>query len=257
MSHLFLRFPAMIELYSLSAAALVMLVSLSGAVLFLLPERRLQAFLPLILSLAVGVLLANAFLHLLPDALALQHESRPVLGWVLAGLLGFYLLERLLKHNHPELPGPQSYGKVNLVADGVHNFIDGVLIAGSFLVDPMLGVTTTVAILIHELPQEISDVAVLLHAGFSRKKALLFNLLSASACLVGVVVTLIISHWMTPNLSYLLAVTAGAFIYLASADLMPLLRQQQQNNNLLQPLFMLLGVLLMWLLIGPEHGHQH
>jgi len=119
-------------------------------------------------------LLANAFLHLLPDALQHQESHRQLFGWVLAGLLGFYFLERALQHGHPQLPdqaiSTASYGKVNLVADGVHNFIDGVLIAGSFLVDPLLGVTTTVAILIHEIPQEIADVAVLLHAGFSRKK---------------------------------------------------------------------------------------
>ncbi len=251
----------MLTLFILLAAFLVMLVSLSGAVLFLLPQSKLQRFLPLILSLAVGVLLANAFLHLLPDALQHQESHRQLFGWVLAGLLGFYFLERALQHGHPQLPdqaiSTASYGKVNLVADGVHNFIDGVLIAGSFLVDPLLGVTTTVAILIHEIPQEIADVAVLLHAGFSRKKALLYNLLSASACVLGAVATLTISHWLTPNLNILLAITAGAFIYLASADLMPLLRKNVEQPLWLHGLMMGLAVLLMLVLIGPEASHQH
>lgn len=255
----------MLTLHILLAAFLVMLVSLSGAVLFLLPQAKLQRFLPLILSLAVGVLLANAFLHLLPDALLHQDSPRQLFGWVLAGLLGFYFLERALQHGHTQLPGsavetsinPSSYGKVNLVADGIHNFIDGVLIAGSFLVDPLLGVTTTVAILIHEIPQEIADVAVLLHAGFSRKKALLYNLLSASACVLGAIATLAISHWLTPNLNILLAITAGAFIYLASADLMPLLRKNVEQPLWLHGLMMGLGVLIMLLLIGPEASHHH
>lgn len=251
----------MLTLFILLAACLVMLVSLSGAVLFLLPQTRLQRLLPLILSLAVGVLLANAFLHLLPDALQHQQSHRQLFAWVLAGLLGFYFLERALQHGHSQLPEQKlstvSYGKVNLIADGVHNFIDGILIAGSFLVDPLLGLTTTVAILIHEIPQEIADVAVLLHAGFSRKKALLYNLLSASACVFGAAATLAVSHWLSPNLNILLAITAGAFIYLASADLMPLLRKNVEQPVWLHGLMMGLGVLIMLLLIGPETSHLH
>jgi zinc and cadmium transporter len=251
----------MLTLFILLAAFLVMLVSLSGSILFLLPQTRLQRVLPLILSLAVGVLLANAFLHLLPDALQHQSSHRVLFGWVLAGLLGFYFLERSLQHSHPQLSSASisaaSYGKVNLIADGIHNFIDGVLIAGSFLVDPLLGVTTTVAILIHEIPQEIADVAVLLHAGFSRKKALLYNFLSAGACVLGAVATLAVSHWLSPNLSILLAITAGAFIYLASADLMPLLRKNVEQPFWLHGLMIGVGVMLMLLLIGPEASHPH
>ncbi len=162
----------------------------------------------------------------------------------LAGILCFYLIEHVLHWQHDHQldhqlestaardSGPASFARMNLLGDAIHNFVDGILIAGSFLMDPVLGVATTIAIVVHEIPQEISDIAVLVHGGYSKRRAVFLNVLCATACVPGAIATLLLSQLMELSLGALLAFTAGGFIYIATTDLMPLLRQASARLSL-------------------------
>ncbi|MEX0738795.1 MAG: ZIP family metal transporter [Pseudohongiella sp.] len=221
-------------IFAMAGALLVSLVALCSAFVLVVKETTLARWMPRLIALAVGVLLGDAFLHLLPDALESGANTSSVFLWTLAGIVVFYFIEQILhwRHDHAILPDemkkrPKSYANMNLLGDGAHNFVDGVLIAGSFLADPMLGVATTIAIVIHEIPQEISDIAVLIHSGYEKKQAVLINFLCACACIVGAALTLLVAQFMTISLPALLALTAGGFIYIATSDLIPLLRNAE------------------------------
>lgn len=223
----------------MAAALLVSLVALCSAFVLYVKDATLSRWMPRLIALAVGVMLGDAFLHLLPDALERTSDASSVFLWTLIGIVLFYFIEQTLhwRHDHavhPEDMGkkPKSYARMNLVGDGVHNFVDGILIAGSFLADPMLGVATTIAIVIHEIPQEISDIAVLIHGGYEKRRAVLLNFLCACTCIVGAGLTLLVAHFMTVSLHALLALTAGGFIYIATSDLIPLLRNVEAKLSL-------------------------
>ncbi|MGG7055675.1 ZIP family metal transporter [Nitrosomonas sp. ANs5] len=222
---------------TLVASLMVVSVAACSAFVLHIKDSRLKIWMPRLIAGAVGVLLGDAFLHLLPDAMALSDNTRTVFIWALTGMLCFYGIEQYLhwQHDHSlamravNSPSAASFAKMNLLGDGIHNFVDGVLIAGSFLADPMLGITTTIAIMVHEIPQEISDIAVLIQGGFAKKQAVILNVLCASACIIGAMVTLLVAHVITLSLSALLAITAGGFIYIATTDLIPLLRQSRMK----------------------------
>ncbi len=220
--------------FAMTGALVVTLVALCSAYVLYIKDSALVRWMPRLLALAVGVLLGDAFLHLLPDALERSDNTGGIFLWTLTGIIGFYFIEQSLhwRHDHAVLPDemgekPESYAYMNLFGDGMHNFVDGILIAGSFLADPMLGIATTLAIVIHEIPQEISDIAVLVHGGYSKQRAVLLNFFCACACLAGAAATLLIAQFMTINLPALLALTAGGFIYIATSDLIPLLRKTE------------------------------
>jgi len=225
------------------ASAIVAIVSLISAFSLYVDDSKLSAWLPRLIAIAVGVLLGDAFLHLIPDALEIESETGgSVAMWTLVGIMAFFFMESVLhwRHEHDlELISknetsitPASYAKMNLMGDGAHNFVDGVLIASSFLVSPSLGIATTIAIVLHEIPQEISDIAVLIHGGYTKKRAVLLNFLCSLACLAGASCTLLLSQLMELGLSAMLSFTAGGFIYIASSDLVPLLRSKIIKINL-------------------------
>ena len=196
---------------------------------------------PVLIAVAVGVLLGDAFLHLIPDALDMAPTSGSnVAPWVLIGILSFVFLERYLqwRHDHASttIEGKKEeiepFANMNLVGDGAHNFVDGILIASSFIADPTLGLATTIAIILHEIPQEISDIAILIQGGYSQRKAVLLNCLCATACIPGALITVFFSQIIELNLSAMLAFTAGGFIYIATSDLVPLLRSDQCSASI-------------------------
>ena len=196
---------------------------------------------PVLIAVAVGVLLGDAFLHLIPDAMDMAPTSgSSVAPWVLIGILSFVFLERYLQWRHDHAPTTiegkhekiEPFANMNLVGDGAHNFIDGILIASSFIADPTLGLATTIAIILHEIPQEISDIAILIQGGYSQRKAVLLNCLCATACIPGALITVYFSQIMELNLSAMLAFTAGGFIYIATSDLVPLLRSDQCSASI-------------------------
>ena len=226
----------LIIFYVLAASVTVTLVSLISAGFLYVSDERLKIWVPRLVAVAVGVLLGDAFLHLIPDALEMAGpESGSVVLWTLVGILSFFFIESVLQwhHDHEILnidetkKTPASFATMNLFGDGIHNFVDGILIASSFLVDPALGVATTLAIVLHEIPQEISDISILIQGGYNKRRAVFLNFLCATLCILGAVATLLVSQLMELGLGAMLAFTAGGFIYIATCDLVPLLRSKE------------------------------
>ncbi len=248
--------------YTLAASVVVALVSLISALFILVEDERLESWMPRLIAVAVGVLLGDAFLHLLPDAIEIgEAQGGTVFFWALVGMLGFFFIETGLlrrgnfgvKNSKQGERSIESFARMNLIGDGIHNFVDGILIASSFLVDPALGLATTIAIVLHEIPQEISDISVLIRGGYKKTRAVTLNFLCALFCTAGAMITLVLSNLMEIALENMLALTAGGFIYIAAADLFPLLRSEALRGSLpSQFLAVLLGVLSMQLILWVE-----
>ncbi len=240
----------MIILSSIILASLAISLCVWVAVLFLyFKKETLHKITLFLVSLSAGALMGGAFLHLLPEA-AQEIETSKLYLIVLAAFIFFFFMEKLLfwRHCHKENCPIHTFGYMNLVGDSLHNFIDGLVIAGAFLVDIKLGIATTIAIAIHEIPQEIGDFGVLIHAGFNKKRALVVNYLVALTVVLGGVVGYFISFSLNNIIPYLLPFAAGGFIYIAASDLMPELRKE---NNLKRSIssfaVFILGIALMLL----------
>ncbi len=225
---------------TLAACLLVSLCTLTGIFAFALSINQLKRIVPVLVALAVGVLLGDAFIHLIPDAAERHGSVSDISLIVLIGIFGFFILEKLVRwrHDHQIKDQPQEkkvlpLAKMNLMGDAVHNFVDGILIAGSFLVDPVLGLTTTLAIIIHEIPQEIGDVGALLHGGYTPREAVLYNFYCSLSILPGALFTLLLSQNADSSLIVLLPIAAGGFIYIAASDLIPILHQRSSFHYLL------------------------
>jgi zinc and cadmium transporter len=219
--------------YALAAGLLISLVAFSGAFVLWLPPERLQKLVPNLVALAVGVLLGDAFIHLIPDAVVRHGDVGEVCLAVLGGLFLFFVLEKLVRwrHDHAPAAGPgadtvQPMARMNLIGDAVHNFIDGILIAGSFWIDPWIGATTTLAIVAHEIPQEIGDVGALIHGGYRPAEAIRYNFYCSLTVLLGIAATLLLGHYAEASLTLLLPVAAGGFIYIAASDFIPALHDR-------------------------------
>ena len=242
----------------LLASSTVVLVALLGGFLLLLARPWLSWVVPVLIGLAIGVLLGSAWLHLIPEALESTSSSVFIMVMVLLGFLLFHLLEQGLHWHHHHVPDGDArlapYAKMNLIGDGLHNAIDGVLIAASFMVDPALGWATTLAVVWHELPKEISDVAVLVHGGASLKRAIVLNMLCSLPVFAGALSLYALGQWLVLPLAALLAITAGGFSYIALIDLYPLLKSDVKRTSWLQQvaLFGGLGLMLGFVLL---EGH--
>jgi zinc and cadmium transporter len=198
----------------------------------------LSAWVPRMVSYAVGVLLAAAFLELIPQAVEQVRDAEPLFAVVLAGVLAFFLMEKaaLWRHRHEASHahgghGVQRAGALVIIGDGFHNFVDGVLIAAAFMADVHVGIIAAAAIVAHEIPQEIGDFMVLLRAGYSRGKALAFNLASSLASVVGGLVGYFLLDAASAFVPYILALAAASFIYVAVADLIPDLHTRNDGRS--------------------------
>ena len=235
----------------LLATILVSLVSLVGISLLLLSKKTMESFVFIILSFATGTLFGAAFLDLLPEAIE-GIDSRTAFMTTLGGILIFFILERIVHWHHEHHEHPKSekpLGLLVLFGDGVHNFFDGVAIAASFLAGPELGITTTFAIIMHEIPQELSDFTLLIYAGLSTKKALAYNFLTALTAIVGALAFLYFSTAIENIEFYGLALAAGTFIYIAGTDLLPELHRNEKRTKAgVQLASMLAGIALIWFL---------
>ncbi len=245
--------------YSLLSVTVVSLLSLVGLVTLSSNPPRVRRIARALVAFAVGTLLGDAFIHLLPETFG--HAGHGALGpslLVLGGILVFFLVEKLLRHHHgtfhehhhEEPGGRPELAAINIIGDGIHNFIDGALIAASFLVSPALGLTTTMAVVFHEIPQELADFGILIHSGLTIRRAIALNLASASLAIVGAFVTLLAGGAFGPALTgALVPVTAGGFVYLAAADLIPELQHERGLGSFVrQGLLIAMGIALMSLL---------
>jgi zinc and cadmium transporter len=236
-------------LYILTATFLVSLTSLLTLFTLAIKESYLQRLLLFLISLSAGGLLGGAFGHLLPEALAKLAVSA-VCNTVLISFVFFFLVEKLLHwhHCHHGTEKRRTFGYMNLIGDGLHNFIDGLIIAAAFIIDFNLGVTTTLAVALHEVPHEIGDFGVLLHAGFSRTQALAANFFVAAIAIVGGLTGYLFSFTFSRLLPYLLPFAAGGFLYVAASDLMPEIRQEESfSKSLLLFSVFVFGILILFL----------
>ena len=233
--------------YTIVSVVLVSLIAFVGIITLVFSERKLSKILLVLVALAAGTLLGGAFLHLLPHN-AEHHGFEVGTGYmILLGLIVLFIIEYFIHWHHCHRthmcddPHDKSvdhsnhvieFGWTNLIGDGLHNFLDGALIASTYFVSIPVGIATTIAVMMHEIPQEIADFGVLLHAGFSKVKALVLNFLAAVTAILGALVVLIVSESAEFIEAYLVPFTAGAFIYVAAADLMPELRKEKQGSKL-------------------------
>jgi zinc and cadmium transporter len=217
-----------------------------AALLLFFPERVRKTFVPYLISYATGTLLGAAFLGMIPHAL--EHTpSSPILATVLVGIILFFLLEKLFiwRHCHDrECEVHSTVGPLILFGDAFHNFVDGVVIAMTFLVSNPLGVATALAVIAHEIPQEIGDFGILLDSGYSRQRAFLYNVLSSISTLPGAIIAYFYLKETKATVPYILALSAASFIYIATADLIPLLHKKLgAGANIRQFVLLLAGVI--------------
>lgn len=260
---------------ALAAVLVVSLISLAGLVALGMSTTLLRKALPILVSVAVGALFGDAIIHLIPHALEEVEGEAVVPFFVLLGIVMFFTLEKFLRWHHShDLPGElevdlahgghdhhhhpiKPVGPLVLIGDGLHNFLDGIIIGASFMVSPEVGIASTIAIALHEIPQEIGDFAILLHAGYSKKKALLFNFVSALSAVLGLILITLLADVenLTPIVS---AIAAGGFIYIAGSDLVPHLHEETTTSESTKQLIaMLFGIGLMFGLLELEGGHDH
>lgn len=233
-------------LWILASTILVSLISLVGILTLLSDEKFLNRILLILVAFAAGALMGGAFLHLFPESV---EEIEPLDASIilLTGFTIFFLLEKMIfwHHCHEKSCPIHPFAYLNLMGDGVHNFIDGVIIAASFIIEIRLGLITTIAVISHEVPQELGDFAVLVYGGFDKIKALLFNLLSAITAIVGGILGYYI-FLETESVVYLLPFAAGGFLYIASSDLIPELHKEENVKRSMESFtFFLIGLLFM------------
>ncbi len=254
---------ASIWIYTLISVAIVSIISLVGAITLYFRQEFLRKILLFLVSFSAGALLGDVFLHLLPEAIEESNSVARMSSLILLGIIIFFVLEKFIYwfHRHEYThwfspPHEDAKEKVHplaftlLVGDGLHNLIDGMIIAGSFLISVPVGIATTLAVVFHEIPQEIGNFGVLIHAGMSRMRALWFNFLSALTSVFGAVTVLLLGSQFETFLTFITAFTIGGFIYIAGSDLIPELhKEQSMKNSAYQILFFLLGIGTMALLL--------
>ncbi|MFI3222928.1 MAG: ZIP family metal transporter [Methylococcaceae bacterium] len=248
---------------------------MAAAVFLLLPELQRKAMLPHGISFAIGALLAVAFWGLIPEAFeTVKPDQFQILsGTILAGILGFFTLEKLLiwrhchsgnceahgddnehahKHNHSNA---KSAGSLIILGDSIHNFVDGILIAAAFLTDVQLGIVTSLAVAAHEIPQEVGDFAILLDSGYSRGKALFYNMLASLTTVLGGILAYFSLEDLHSSLPFFLALAASSFIYIAVADLIPTLHKKTDIKTSIQQIVLIAaGVFLICYLHNIAHS---
>lgn len=247
-------------LYTIVSVAIVSCISFVGLFAISLREDVLRSYIFLLVSLAIGALLGDALIHLIPEAFSGDESPLWVSLTIIAGILIFFILEKVLHWHHHEPDNdkhPDSdihpVGRLILVSDGFHNFIDGLIIATSYLVSIELGIATTIAVIAHEIPQEIGDFGVLLYAGYSKMRALGLNFLSALSSILGALFGLMIGQAADPIAHWFVPFAAGGFIYIALADLIPHLPKTKNITvSILQFVAIFIGIFTMVILLVLE-----
>jgi zinc and cadmium transporter len=235
---------------------LISLIALVGALVLTVKEKILDKILLILVAFSAGALIGGAFLHLIPEAiLEMSVDETSLLTaftYLLVGFCTFFVLEQVIRWHHHHTTShpkimPLSY--LVLLSDGVHNFIDGLIIAASFTVSFSIGIVTALAIALHEIPQEIGDFGVLIYGGVQKRKALLLNFISASTVLFGGIVGYLLQNWIGESIVFLLPFAAGIFIYIAGSDLIPEIRfKENPTQSLLRFIVFIAGIGVMLIL---------
>jgi len=245
----------MLWLYALASVILISLVSFMGLFTISIRLQTLKKVVLYLVSFSVGGLLGDAFIHLLPESLEISGANLSL--YILTGIIVSFMVEKFIHWRHCHVPTskehPHPFALMNLVGDSVHNFIDGLIIGASYIASIPVGIATTVAVIFHEIPQEIGDFGVLIHGGFSRKRALTMNFVTALTAVAGTVVALVAGAFVEGLQGFLMPFAIGSFIYIAGSDLIPELhRETSPKKSLLQLAAIALGIAMMYLLLFLE-----
>lgn len=229
---------------------LVSALSLVGVFFLSFSQEIFKKLIFFLVSLSAGALIGDSFLHLLPEAAEKSQGSLETWIWVIVGLIVFFILEKIIHWRHCHIPTgpehPHPLGLMNLIGDSLHNFFDGVVIAGSFLISLPLGIATFIAVIAHEIPHEIGNFGILIYAGYSRGRALFLNFLTALTALLGALVAVVWGSKVAGFYDFIIPFTAGGFIYVATADLIPELKKETAAlKSLWQLICILIGIGLM------------
>lgn len=218
----------MVLVWILASTFLVSLISLIGIFTLAIKEELLHKALFGLVGFSAGALIGGAFLHILPEALE-NTAATPVFYSLILGIVLFFLLERYFywRHCHDGVCDVHAFTYLNLIGDGFHNFIDGIVIAVSFTISVKLGIITTVAIILHEIPQELGDFGVLIYGGFTKRKALFFNFLTALTAMLGAIAGYFLTDFVKGFSGFIMPLTAGGFIYIATSDLIPEIHKEK------------------------------
>lgn len=228
---------------------LISLISLIGVFFYASKKETINKFLEVFVSFSCGTLLGGAFFHLLPESIEKMGKNSFTL--VIISFLLFFILEKLLqwRHCHQEHCEVHAFTYLNLLGDGLHNFIDGAIIAASFLTNFSLGISTSLAVMFHEIPQEIGDFSVLIYGGWTKNKALLFNFLSGLVAVVAALGIYFFSKQVSGLTPALVPFAAGGFLYIAGVDLIPELHKRKKiSESIIQFISLGAGIVLMWII---------
>jgi zinc and cadmium transporter len=240
-------------IYVLISIFVISIISLIGIFTISIKTEKLKKIIIYLVSFSAGALLGDVFIHLLPEIVKDYGLSLNISVYILSGILFFFIIEKFVHWQHCHMPITKKhkhpFALMNLVGDSVHNFIDGLIIGASYIASIPLGIATTIAVLLHEIPQEIGDFGILIHGGFTKKRALFINFLTALTAILGGVVALLLINVSELN-SFLLPFAAGSFIYIAGSDLIPELHKETEiKKSLIQLLTFILGIIIMFLLL--------
>lgn len=236
--------------YTIISVFFVSLISLVGVFTLSIDQKKLYKFLIYFVSLSAGTLMGDAFIHLIPEAFESAESHLKISLYLLSGIMLFFILEKLVHwrhcHREPCNKHPHPFSYIILFGDTLHNFIDGLIIAASYLASIPLGITTTIAVILHEIPQEIGDFGSLLYGGLSKKRAIVFNFISAFFAVIGALSILLFGSFSKSLEEYLVPFAAGGFIYIAGTDLIPELNKHKRiKDGIFQLLIFFLGIGLM------------
>lgn len=241
------------------AAVLISILSFAGALTLVLKKDSIHKIVVFLVALSAGTMMGGAFLHLIPESLHEFGDPKNVFMLLILGFCIFFILERIIRwrHCHHNVCDVHPFGMMNLVGDGVHNFFDGLILAAAFATDLHLGIVTTLAIIFHEIPQEIGDFGVLLHAGYTPKKALFYNFLSALLAIFGVLIGSYLGDKIDNFSIFLVPIAAGGFLHIAASDLIPELHKEKDTEKAIWSfIIFVLGIVIMWS-VGLIDMHSH
>ena len=243
-----------IWLYTLASVIIVSLISLVGIITIIIKHKKIDDFLHLAVAFSAGALLGDAFLHLIPESFEIISNKITISFLIITGIMIFFVLEKFVNWRHCHVPTshdhPHPYTYTNLIGDALHNFTDGIVIGSSYLVSIPLGIATTFAVVLHEIPHELGNFGVLIHGGFKPKKALFLNFLTALTSILGAILVLLVGTYLKDYTNLIIPITAGGFIYIASSDLIPEIHKEIDiKKSIMQFVAIILGVASMWLLL--------
>tara|TARA_Y100000310_G_C20630848_1_gene788590 strand:- start:981 stop:1736 length:756 start_codon:yes stop_codon:yes gene_type:complete len=241
-------------IYSIISVLLVSIISIIGVVFFSVRIKTLKKVMIYMVSFSAGALFGDVFIHLLPEIAEEVGFGLNISIYVLVGIIFSFIVEKIIHWRHCHHPHDEEHNHtlatMNIFGDFVHNFIDGIIIGVSYLVSIPVGIATTVAVVLHEIPQEIGEFGVLIHSGYTRKKALFFNFIVSLSAVIGVIASLILNNSMEGVTTFMIPFAAGSFIYIAGSDLIPELHKEVElKKSIYQLISFVLGIGIMILLL--------